>query len=123
VGSLCGQNQIIEVADLFQGTVDSSYIFPREVMQGAIKYSAVSLVFVHNHPSGNPEPSGSDEELTRDLVYAGMVMQIKVLDHIIIGNDRYFSFAGEGLIEKYQMDFLNLKVKGASEAKRRRYRV
>jgi len=120
---LNGQNQIIEIADLFQGTVDSSFIFPREIMQGAIKYNAVSLVLVHNHPSGNPEPSGSDEELTRDLVYAGMVMQIKVLDHIIIGNNRYFSFAGEGLIEKYQMDFLNWKVKGTSEAKRRLYRA
>ena len=120
---LNGQNQIIEVADLFQGTVDSSFIFPREVMQGAIKHNAVSLVFVHNHPSGHPEPSESDEELTRDLVYAGMIMQIKVLDHIIIGNNRYFSFAGEGLIEKYQMDFLNLKVKGTSEAKRRLYRA
>ena len=92
-------------------------------MQGAIKYNAVSLVFVHNHPSGNPEPSGSDEELTRDLVYAGMVMQIKVLDHIIIGNNRYFSFAGEGLIEEYETDFLNLKVRGTSEGKKRLYKA
>jgi len=120
---LNSQNQIIEIADLFQGTVNSSFISPREVIEGAIKYKAVSLVFVHNHPSGNPEPSGSDKELTRDLVYAGSIMQIKVLDHIIIGNDRYFSFASEGLIEEYQMDFLNLKVRGTSEAKRRLYKA
>ena len=120
---LNGQNQIIEIANLFQGTVDSSFIFPREVMEGAIKHNAVSLVLVHNHPSGNPEPSSSDKELTRDLVYAGNTMQIKILDHIIIGDNRYFSFAGEGLIEEYQMDFLNLKVRGTSEAKRRLYKA
>jgi len=96
---LNSQNQIIDITDLFEGTVNSGAISPREVMESAIKHYAVSLIFVHNHPSGNPEPSRSDKELTRDLVYAASIMRIKVLDHIIIGNDRYFSFAGEGLIE------------------------
>tara|TARA_B100000315_G_scaffold253278_1_gene291773 strand:+ start:175 stop:453 length:279 start_codon:yes stop_codon:yes gene_type:complete len=81
------------------------------------------LVFVHNHPSGNPEPSKSDKEPTKDLVYAGSIMRIRVLDHIVIGNDRYSSFAGEGLIEQYELDFLNLKIRGVSEAKRRLYRA
>ncbi len=120
---LNSQNQIIETADLFEGTISSSSVSPREVIESAIKNSAVSLIFVHNHPSGNPEPSKSDKELTRDLVYAGSIMQIRVLDHIIIGNDRYYSLAGEGLIEEYELDFLNLKVKGVSEAKRRIYRA
>ena len=120
---LNGQNQIIEIADLFRGTVSSSFISSREVMEGAIKHNAVSLIFAHNHPSGDPEPSKGDKELTRDLVYAGSIMQVKVLDHIIIGNDRYFSFVSEGLIEEYQMDFLNLKVRGTSEARRRLYRA
>ncbi|GAH20349.1 unnamed protein product, partial [marine sediment metagenome] len=71
---LNSQNQIIEAADLFEGTVSSSSISPREVMESAIKNNAVSLVFAHNHPSGNPEPSKSDKELTRDLVYAGSIM-------------------------------------------------
>ncbi len=117
------QNQIIETEDLFEGTINSSSVSPREVVESAIKNNAASLIFAHNHPSGNPEPSKSDKELTRDLVYAGSIMRIRVLDHIIIGSNRYFSFAGEGLIEEYELDFLNLKIKGVSEAKRRLYRA
>ena len=120
---LNSQNQIIEVAALFEGTIDSSFIPPREVMESAIKHNAVCLVFAHNHPSGNPEPSKYDKEVTRDLVYAASIMRIRVLDHIIIGNNRYFSFASEGLIEEYELDFLNLKVRGTSEGKRRLYRA
>jgi len=120
---LNSQNQIIEVATLFEGTVDSSFIPPREVMESAIKHNAACLVFAHNHPSGNPEPSKYDKEVTRDLVYAASIMRIRVLDHIIIGNNTYFSFASEGLIEEYEMDFLNLKVRGTSEGKRRLYRA
>lgn len=120
---LNSQNQIIETEDLFEGTVNSSAISPREVIEGAIKHKAVSLVFVHNHPSGAPEPSQNDKQLTRDLVYAAAIIQIKVLDHVIIGDNRYFSFAGEGLIEQYEMDFLGLKIKGVSEAKWRLYRA
>ncbi len=120
---LNSQNQIVETEDLFEGTINSSAISPREVVEGAIKNNAASLIFVHNHPSGNPEPSQSDKELTRDLVYAGSIMRIRVLDHIVIGENRYFSFASEGLIEEYELDFLNLKIKGVSEAKRRLYRA
>ncbi len=120
---LNSQNQIIDTTDLFEGTINSSSISPRGVIESAIKYRAVSLIFVHNHPSGNPEPSKSDRELTKDLVYAASIMRLKVLDHIIIGNNRYFSFAGEGLIEQYELDFLNLKMRGVSEAKRRLYRA
>jgi len=120
---LNSQNQIIEVADLFEGTVDSSSISPREIVEGALKENATTLIFVHNHPSGNPAPSTSDKELTRELVYMGKIMQIKVIDHIIIGNDQYYSFADEGLIEEYEMDFLNLKLRGTSEAKRRIYQA
>ena len=120
---LNSQNQIIDTADLFEGTVNSGVISPREVMESAIKHYAVSLIFVHNHPSGNPKPSRGDKELTRDLVYAAGIMRIKVLDHIVIGNNRYFSFAGEGLIEEYELDFLNLKIRDRPRAKPSRYRV
>lgn len=120
---LNSQNQITETEDLFEGTVNSSAVSPREVIESAIKNNAVSLIFVHNHPSGNPQPSQSDKELTRDLVYAGSIMRIRVLDHVIIGNNTYSSFASEGLIEEYQLDFLNLKIKGVSEAKRKLYRA
>ena len=120
---LNSQSQITEIEDLAEGTVSGSFISPRQVVEGAIKHNTVSLIFVHNHPSGNPAPSKSDKDLTRDLVYAGSIMHVRVLDHIIIGDNRYFSFAGEGLIEEYEMDFLNLKVGGTAEAKRNRYQA
>lgn len=120
---LNAQNQIIDTVNLFEGTVDSSSVPPREVMEKAIKQNASSLIFVHNHPSGDPEPSRHDKEVTRGLVFAGNIMQIKVLDHIIIGGNQYFSFAAEGLIEEYELDFLNLRTTGTSEAKRTRYRA
>ena len=75
---LNGQNQIIETADLFKGTVNDSSVSPREVIDGAIRNNAVSIIFVHNHPSGSPDPSASDRELTRELVYAGKIMRIAV---------------------------------------------
>jgi len=120
---LNAQHQIIETADLFQGTVSGSFVPPREVMEGALERNATGLIFAHNHPSGSTEPSQSDRQLTRDLVYAGSIMQIRVLDHIIIGDNRYYSFAGEGLIDEYEVDFLGLKMRGTAEAKRRRYRA
>ena len=117
------QNQIIDTADLFEGTVDTSAISPREVMEKALRQNASSLIFIHNHPAGDPEPSRHDKEITRGLVFAGNIMQIKVLDHIIIGGNRYFSFAAEGLIEEYELDFLNLRTTGTAESKRSRYRA
>jgi len=120
---LNSQNQIQETQDLVSGTVNSSSVSVREVTEGAIRHGAVSLIFAHNHPSGNPEPSQSDKDLTRDLVYAGSIMGIRVLDHVIIGDNKYYDFAGEGLIEEYEMDFLGLKMKGVSEAKKKLYRA
>jgi len=73
---LSSQNQIIDVADLFEGTVDSSSISPREIVAEALKDNAAALIFVHNHPSGNPTPSPSDKQLTRELVYVGKIMQM-----------------------------------------------
>jgi len=109
---LNSRSQIIDTATLFEGTLDSIPISPREIVETTIKARAAALIFVHNHPSGDPTPSKSDKQLTRDLVFIGDVLQVKVLDHIIIGEDSYFSFADEGLIEKYGDDFLNLKIRG-----------
>ncbi len=106
---LNAQNQITAVEDLFEGTLNASAVYPREIMEKAISHNAASIIFAHNHPSGNPEPSDNDKQITRDLVFASDTMQIKVLDHIIIGDNKYFSFADEGLLEKYEMDFLKLK--------------
>jgi DNA repair protein RadC len=120
---LSSQNQIIDTVDLAEGTVGGSSVSPREVIEGAIKSHGTALVFVHNHPSGNPEPSANDKSLTRELVYAGKIMRLRVLDHIIIGDNRYFSFATEGLIEDYETDFLNLILRGTAESQRRLYRA
>ena len=120
---LNSQNQIIDTADLSEGTVSSSAVSPREVIEGAVKSNAAALIFVHNHPSGNPAPSTSDRGLTRELIYAGKIMRIKVLDHIIIGDNRYYSFTGEGLIEEYENDFMNLMLRGTGEARKRFYKA
>jgi len=120
---LSSQNQIINTVDLSEGTINSSSVSPREVIEGAIKSNAAALIFVHNHPSGAVEPSSSDKSLTRELVYAGRIMRLKVLDHIIIGDNKYYSFAGEGLIEEYETDFLNQMLRGAAEARKRYYKA
>ncbi len=103
------QNQVIEVEDLFEGTLTASAIYPREIMEKAIKHNAAALIFAHNHPSGNSDPSDDDKRITRDLLFVGNMMQIRVLDHIIIGDNRYYSFADAGLIEEYNQSFANLQ--------------
>jgi DNA repair protein RadC len=120
---LDSRSQIIDVVDLFEGTLESIPIRPREIIENALKHDTAAVIFVHNHPSGDPAPSKSDRQLTRDMVYCGNILQIRVLDHIIIGGNNYFSFADAGLIEKYQLNFLNLKIRrvfdsGASYSKR-----
>jgi len=109
---LDGKNKLIDSENLFEGSLTSSAVYPREIIKKAIKHDAVSLIFVHNHPSGDPEPSPSDKDITKDLVLAGNIMQIKVLDHIVIGDNRYFSFADEGMIEEYNLSFLSKKKMG-----------
>jgi len=112
---LNNRNQIIDAADLFEGTLNSIPIHPREIVESAIKHNAAGLIFAHNHPAGDPTPSQSDKQLTRDLVFMGMILQIKVLDHIVVGKNTYFSFADEGKIEKYEDNFLNLKIRSLFE--------
>jgi len=106
---LDGKNTLIDVENLFEGSLTSSVAYPREIMKKAIEYNAANLIFVHNHPSGDPDPSPSDKDITKELLFVGNLMQIKVLDHIIIGDNKYFSFADEGLIKEYNLNFLSLK--------------
>ncbi|UCC38376.1 MAG: DNA repair protein RadC [Candidatus Aminicenantes bacterium] len=114
---LDAKNKILEEKTVFEGTVDSSAVYPREIMKEALRCNSSSLIFVHNHPSGDHEPSVSDREITKELVFAANVMQLKVLDHIIIGNNCYFSFADEGLIEEYDIMFQDFKRKDREESK------
>ena len=113
---LNARNQIIDTVGLFEGTLESIPIRPREIIESVIKYSAAAVIFVHNHPSGDPTPSRSDKRFTRDLVFMGNIIEVKVLDHIIIGGNRYFSFADEGLIRKYEDNFLNLRIRGVFDS-------
>jgi DNA repair protein RadC len=76
-------------------------VHPREVYKSVLPASASSILFIHNHPSGDPEPSLADKEITKILYDAGQLLQIKVLDHIIIGMNRYYSFADRGELEMF----------------------
>lgn len=102
---LNGQNQVIDVIDVFRGSITSSSVYPREIIKLALKYSASALVLVHNHPSGIPKPSEGDKHLTRKLIFGCMTTEIEVHDHIIIGDNQYYSFADEGLVQSYEREF------------------
>jgi DNA repair protein RadC len=116
---LNSRNQIIDTVDLSEGTVNSSSVSPREVIESALKNNAAALIIVHNHPSGAVAPSPADNKLTRNLVYAGKIMQLSILDHIIVGDNRYFSFAGEGLINEYETDFLSVMLRSSDDSNRK----
>ncbi len=91
------KNEIISDRNLFIGTVNRSLISPREVLEYALKNSAVSIVFMHNHPSGDPEPSAEDVQVTKRCDEAARLMDITLLDHIIIGRHRFVSLRQRGL--------------------------
>lgn len=95
---LDNQNRIIESAELFQGTVDGAAVYPREVVKAALAVNAASVILAHNHPSGNTTPSEADKRITQTIKDALAVVEIKTLDHIIVGGDKNFSFAEHGLI-------------------------
>jgi DNA repair protein RadC len=91
------RNQLIRVAEISVGSLDSSIVHPREVFKEAISASAASVIFVHNHPSGDTEASEDDIRLTKRLAEAGEIVGIDVLDHIIIGGKNYISLKRQGL--------------------------
>jgi DNA repair protein RadC len=103
------KNELVADQDVFLGSLTGSAVYPREIMAQALEYKAAALVFVHNHPSGDPSPSAEDRKLTRDLVWASQLLMIQVLDHVIIGHNTYYSFADDGLIQtfikQYQQTF------------------
>ncbi|MDA2935065.1 DNA repair protein RadC [Acidobacteria bacterium AH-259-D05] len=94
---LDGKNRILRVVRVSEGSLTSSLVHPREVFRPAIREAAAGVLFVHNHPSGDPAPSQEDIQITRRLVEAGKIVGIRALDHVIIGAQKYFSFADQGL--------------------------
>jgi DNA repair protein RadC len=93
---LTTKHRVIAYHEVSRGTLDSTLVHPRDVFQAALLANAAAIVAAHNHPSGDPTPSPDDVALTRRLVEAGDVMGIPVLDHIIIGDGRYYSFKEAG---------------------------
>jgi len=99
------KNELILDEDVFLGSLTGSAVYPREVLTLALENRAAAMVFVHNHPSGDPAPSSDDRKLTRDLVWAANLLMIQVLDHVIIGHNTYYSFADDGCIQRYAREF------------------
>ena len=96
--SLTTRNNLISADKVSIGTLSASLAHPREVFLSAIKNSASSVIVVHNHPSGDPQPSEDDLKITKRLVDAGKILGIDVVDHIIVSRTNYFSFKDKGLI-------------------------
>ena len=99
------KNELVFDEDMFLGTLTGSAVYPREIMTRALEKKAAALVFVHTHPSGDPTPSAEDRRLTRDLVWSAKLLMIQVLDHIVIGQGTYYSFADEGLIKRFANEY------------------
>ncbi len=95
---LDARHHIITVEELFQGTVNESAVYPREILKRSLELQATALVLAHNHPSGDPSPSRADIDLTKRILMACRVLQIRLLDHLIIAKEGYFSFADNGLL-------------------------
>lgn len=95
---LDGQHRVIQFGSMFRGTMNQTSVYPREVVKEALRLNAGAVIFAHNHPSGMPEPSRADEMLTKTLQEALALVDVKVLDHIIVGGTHTVSFAERGLI-------------------------
>lgn len=95
---LTSRNTLIAEKTIFEGSLTESIVSPREVIKEALNLSAASVVLVHNHPSGNPEPSEEDKRVTKLLKSACQVVGVNVLDHVIIGDKTYFSFSDSGIL-------------------------
>ncbi|NWG14445.1 MAG: DNA repair protein RadC [Acidobacteria bacterium] len=97
---LNSKNRLIREVLVSVGSLTCSVVHPREVFSQAVRDSSASLIFLHNHPSGDPQPSREDRECTARLLKAGKIIGIRVLDHVILGHDDYFSFADAGLLHE-----------------------
>jgi len=95
---LDAQNRVIEYIELFRGTLTQTSVYPREVVKTSLRLNAAAVIFAHNHPSGVPEPSRADENLTKVLKDALALVDVRVLDHVIVAGGASVSFAQLGLL-------------------------
>lgn len=94
------KNRVLYIELISLGSLTESIVHPREVFKSAIIKNVCNLIFIHNHPSGEPEPSKNDIDITKILEEGAKILGLKVLDHIIISEDNYFSFANENLLQR-----------------------
>jgi DNA repair protein RadC len=92
------KNEVIEHEILHEGTLDRAIVYPRKVVESALIHHAASLILIHNHPSGHPEPSQDDKRLTLSIVEAARTLEIRIVDHIIVGRESHFSFIENNLL-------------------------
>ena len=95
---LDNQHCVMAYEELFYGTIDGASVYPREVVKSCLKYNSAAVIFAHNHPSGTPEPSQADKDITAKLKQALALVDIRVLDHIIVAGSNTTSFAEKGLL-------------------------
>lgn len=95
----CNQkNRVVGFKLVSTGSLTASLVHPREVYRAALAFDAAAVIFLHNHPSGDPAPSSDDIEITKRLKECGDIFGIRVLDHIVLGHDRYWSFNDKGML-------------------------
>ena len=92
------KNEVIDHEVLHEGTVDRAIVYPRRVVESALARHAASMILIHNHPSGHPEPSQDDKRLTRSIVEAARTLELRIVDHIIVGREGHFSFMENSLL-------------------------
>jgi DNA repair protein RadC len=102
---LDAKNRVIVADTLFEGTLTSGAVYPREVVRFALGHHAAAVIFAHNHPSGDPKPSREDISVTKQLLFALRTMGIVAHEHLIIGNNTYFSFSDQGYIAEMNGEF------------------
>ena len=95
---LNGRNQVLDIVELFEGTLTTSAVYPREVIKLILEKDAAAVIFVHNHPSGNPNPSKDDQNLTKKLKAACSTIDVQLHDHLIIAGNDYTSMADKGMV-------------------------
>ncbi|ROO30067.1 RadC family protein [Salinisphaera japonica] len=95
---LDNRNRVIVFEELFRGTIDGAAVYPREVVKAALRHNAAAVILAHNHPSGVAEPSGADRDITKRLIAALDLVDIRVLDHLVIGRESITSLAERGMM-------------------------
>ena len=95
---LNGRNQVLDIVELFEGTLTTSAVYPREVIKLILEKDAAAVIFVHNHPSANPNPSKDDQNLTQKLKAACSTIDVQLHDHLIIAGNDYTSMADKGMV-------------------------